>query len=66
MSVERTRFAFGGSMVMITSLLALFHNPNWIWVTLFIGFSCPPGWLLKKSGMKTGAELALDNAKLQM
>jgi hypothetical protein len=40
MSVERTLFAFGGTMVMLTSLLALFHHPNWTWVTLFIGFNC--------------------------
>ena len=36
MSVERTLFAFGGTMVMLTSLLALFHNPNWTWVTLLL------------------------------
>ena len=68
MSVERVLFAFGGTMVMLTSLLALFHNPNWTWFTLFIGFNCfqssftgfcPPSWLMKKFGMKTEAELAL-------
>jgi hypothetical protein len=72
MSVERTLFAFGGIMVMVTSLLALFHHPNWTWFTLFIGFNClqssftgfcPPSWLMKKFGMKTEAELALENAK---
>ncbi len=69
MSVERRLFAFGGIMVMITSLLALFHNPNWTWLTLFIGFNClqssftrfcPPGWVMKKLGVKTEAELALE------
>jgi hypothetical protein len=74
MSVERTLFAFGGIMVMVTSLLALFHHPNWTWFTLFIGFNClqssftgfcPPSWLMKKFGMKTEAELALENAELQ-
>ena len=40
MSIERALFAFGGVMVMITSLLALFHNPLWTWFTLFIGFNC--------------------------
>ena len=58
MSIERTLFAFGGTMVMLTSLLALFHNPNWSWFTLFTGF-CPPSWLMKKFGLKTEAELAL-------
>ncbi|MBE9565034.1 MAG: DUF2892 domain-containing protein, partial [Proteobacteria bacterium] len=39
MSIERTLFAFGGIMVMLTSLLALFHHPYWTWFTLFIGFN---------------------------
>lgn len=61
MSIERALFAFGGVMVMITSLLALFHHPNWTWVTLFIGFNClqsaftgfcPPRYLMKKFGLK--------------
>ncbi|MEZ5542069.1 MAG: DUF2892 domain-containing protein [Pseudomonadota bacterium] len=72
MSVERTLFAFGGIMVMVTSLLALFHHPYWTWVTLFIGFNClqssftgfcPPSWLMKKFGMKTEAELALESLR---
>jgi hypothetical protein len=40
MSVERTLFAFGGTMVMLT---------------------CPPSGLMQKFGMKTEAELALEN-----
>jgi hypothetical protein len=68
MSVERTLFAFGGTMVMATSLLALFHHPYWTWFTLFIGFNCfqssftgfcPPAWLMKKFGLKSEAQLAL-------
>jgi hypothetical protein len=68
MSIERALFAFGGIMVMITSLLALFHHPYWSWVTLFIGFNClqssftgfcPPKILMKKVGLKSEAELAL-------
>ncbi len=69
MSVERALFAMGGVMVMVTSLLALYHHPNWTWFTLFIGFNCfqsaftgfcPPRILMKKFGMKTEAEQALD------
>jgi hypothetical protein len=64
-------FAFGGIMVMLTSLLALYHSPLWTWFTLFIGFNClqssftgfcPPTMLMKKFGMKTEAELALQAA----
>ncbi len=67
MSIERTLFAFGGVMVMITSMLSVFHHPNWIWFTLFIGFNCfqsaftgfcPPAWAMKKFGLKSEAELA--------
>ncbi len=70
MSIEKTLFAFAGALVMLTSLLALFHNPLWTWVTLFIGFNafqstftgfCPPGWLMKKFGMKSEAEMAAQN-----
>lgn len=71
MSIERAMFAFGGIMVMLTSLLALYHSPNWTWFTLFIGFNClqssftgfcPPTMLMKKFGMKTEAELAVQAA----
>lgn len=70
MTVERALFALGGVMVMITSLLALFHSPYWTWVTLFIGFNClqssftgfcPPRVLMKKLGMKTEQEIAQGN-----
>jgi len=68
MSIERALFAFGGVMVMITSLLALFHHHYWTWFTLFIGFNClqssftgfcPPRWAFRKMGLKSEAELAL-------
>jgi hypothetical protein len=71
MSIERIMFAFGGVMVMLTSLLALYHSPYWTWVTLFIGFNClqssftgfcPPTILPKKFGIKTEAQLAIENA----
>ena len=70
MSTERALFAFGGIMVMLTSLLVLFHSANWTWFTLFIGFHClqssftgfcPPVWVMKKFGLKTEAEIALEN-----
>ncbi|MFZ0254538.1 MAG: DUF2892 domain-containing protein [Gammaproteobacteria bacterium] len=70
MSVERALFAFGGVMVMLTSLLALFHNALWTWFTLFIGFNCfqssftrfcPPAWAMKKFGLKTEAQMAVEH-----
>ena len=71
MSVERTLFAFGGTMVMLSAMLALFHHPHWNWFTLFVGFNCfqssfsgfcPPPWVMKKFGLKTEAQLALESA----
>lgn len=71
MSIERILFAFGGSMVMLSALLSLFHHPNWAWFTLFIGFNClqssftrfcPPAWLMRRFGFKSEAELARDAA----
>jgi len=71
MSIERAMFAFGGIMVMLTCLLALFHSAYWTWFTLFIGFNClqssftgfcPPTMLMKNFGMKTEAQLALENS----
>ena len=68
MTIERALFAMGGTMVMLTSLLAIFHNPNWTWLTLFVGFNClqssftgfcPPAILMKKFGLKSEAECAL-------
>jgi len=70
MTIERALFAMGGTMVMLTSLLAIFHNPMWTWFTLFIGFNCfqssftgfcPPAILMKKFGLKSAAECAIDN-----
>ena len=69
MSIERALFALGGFMVMLTSLLAIFHHPNWTWFTLFVGFNCfqssftgfcPPRILMRKFNIKTEAELALE------
>jgi hypothetical protein len=71
MSIERTLFAFGGVMVMLSSLLALFHHPYWSWFTLFVGFNCfqssftgfcPPRHLLRYFGLKSEQELALEKS----
>ncbi len=67
MSIERVLFAFGGVMVMLTSLLALFHHPYWTWFTLFIGSNCfqssftrfcPPRSVLRRLEFKSEQELA--------
>ena len=51
-----------GSMVLISLLLALI-NPNWLWLTAFVGFNllqsaftkwCPLIVVLKKLGVREG------------
>ena len=67
MSLERTLMAFAGFMVMLTTLLAIFHHPYWAWVTVFVGFNmfqssftgfCPAAMMMKKMGIKTSVEMA--------
>jgi len=69
MTVEKALMVMGGSMVIITALLSIYHNPLWIWFTVFIGFNmiqssftgfCPPAILFKKMGLKTEAEKAAE------
>ena len=70
MSIERALFAFAGIMVIISSLLAIFHHPNWSWLSLFVGMNCfqsaftgfcPPSILMRRMGFKTEVELATEN-----
>ena len=51
---------FAGLFILITLALAHYHNPNWLWVTAFVGFNllqssftnfCPLEMILKKSGV---------------
>ncbi len=70
MTIDKAMFVFAGSMIIISTLLAMFHSPNWHWFSLFIGANmiqssftgfCPPSILMRKLGMKTSAELATAN-----
>ncbi len=72
MSIERGVLILAGIMVMLTTLLAMFHSPNWAWFTLFIGFNvfqsaltgfCPAAIIMKKMGMKSSSELAASTAE---
>jgi len=53
--------AIAGSFILISLLLALFINPNWLWFTAFVGANllqsaftnwCLMGIILKKIGVK--------------
>ena len=64
MSIERKIRIMAGFMVLLTIALGveaspIFHNANWLWVTVFAGFNlfqsgitgfCPPEYIMKKMG----------------
>jgi len=67
MSIERALFVMAGTIVMLTSMLAMFHHPWWGWLTLFVGANmfqsaftgfCPAAMIMKKMGLKNESELA--------
>lgn len=59
--VERIIRAVAGILVLISILLAILVNINWLFFTAFVGLNllqssitkfCPLEWILKKSGVK--------------
>lgn len=64
MSIERIVLAVAGVMVLLSTLLAVYHNINWLWLTGFVGLNllqsaftgfCPLAIILKKLGRQPGA-----------
>ena len=64
MSIERIVMAFAGSVILLSLLLAVKHDINWLWFTAFVGANllqsaftgfCPLALILKKMGTKSGA-----------
>ena len=37
MTVDRLVHIFAGSFILLSLALTRFHNPNWIWFTVFVG-----------------------------
>jgi hypothetical protein len=63
MTVNRYLRLIAGLFVMLSLLLAHFHNPNWLWFTAFVGFNlfqsaftnwCPMITILRKLGIREG------------
>lgn len=59
--IERYIRAIAGSFIIISILLALYVNSNWLWFTAFVGLNllqsaftqwCLMGTFLKKLGVK--------------
>ncbi|HHH39658.1 MAG TPA: DUF2892 domain-containing protein [Sedimenticola sp.] len=64
MSIDRMIFAFAGAVILISLALAHYHDPNWLWLTAFVGANlfqsaftgfCPLAKILKKLGKQSGA-----------
>lgn len=64
MSIERIVLAVAGVMILLSTLLAVYHNINWLWFTGFVGLNllqsaftgfCPLAIILKKLGRQPGA-----------
>jgi hypothetical protein len=63
MNLDRLVFTVAGIFIFSSVLLAVFHSPNWLFFTGFVGLNllqssftgfCPMAVLLKKAGVKTG------------
>jgi hypothetical protein len=63
MSIERIVLAVAGTFVLISALLGMFVNINWLWFTMFVGANllqsaftgfCPMATILKKLGKEPG------------
>lgn len=62
MSIERTVLAFAGFVVVVSVLLSVYHNQNWLYLTGFVGVNlfqsaftgfCPLANILKMLGLKS-------------
>jgi hypothetical protein len=67
MTIDRIVMAFAGTMVLISVLLAVFVNINFLWFTGFVGANllqasftgfCPLAMVLKKIGVQPGKAFA--------
>ncbi|MBL6945451.1 MAG: DUF2892 domain-containing protein [Rhodospirillales bacterium] len=63
MSIDRIVMAFAGFVILASLGLSIYHNPNWLWLTAFVGANlfqaaftgfCPLATILKKLGAQTG------------
>lgn len=63
MTVDRMVRMMAGMVVLLSVLLTQYVNPNWLWLTVFVGFNlmqsgltniCPLSAVLKKLGVPEG------------
>ncbi len=63
MNIDRAVMAFAGVVVLASLALAHYVSPNWLWLTVFVGFNliqasftgfCPAAMIFKAVGVKDG------------
>jgi hypothetical protein len=63
MSIDRIVLAFAGIVILGSLGLSVYHHPNWLWLTAFVGANmfqaaftgfCPLAMILKKLGARPG------------
>ncbi len=63
MTVDRVVRLMAGMMVLVSIALTNYVDPNWMWLTVFVGFNlmqsgltniCPLAKILKKIGLSEG------------
>ena len=64
MTVDRIVLLFAGLVTLISLGLSQVHDPNWLWLTAFVGANlaqasvtgfCPMAVIVKRLGARTGA-----------
>lgn len=64
MNIDRIVLAFAGAVVLVSLALGYFVNPNWFFLTAFVGVNllqsaftgfCPLAIVLRKLGLRSGA-----------
>ena len=64
MTIDRIVLAFAGTVMLVSLALGIYVNPNWFWVTAFIGANqlqaaftgfCPLAIILRRVGCTPGA-----------
>jgi hypothetical protein len=67
MTIDRVVMAFAGTVVLLSLALTRFHDPAWMWLTVFVGANmlqaaftgfCPLAMILKRLGIRPGQAFA--------
>lgn len=63
MNIDRIVLIFAGGVILLSLALTHYHNPNWVWLTVFVGANilqagftgfCPLAKMLKAIGKQPG------------